>query len=348
MPRPLIDPELVRIRDKYAGSRCLRDRWPEIKKLVAAGKSDEAEALIKSCIAANPRLQVRAKVITTALDLRREFLRDQRDLEGQVKAILARLSEDLVSILIGEAGSDGLISHGRLNRIQAEMRALVIAAWAEILALIKAAVRDAIKTSLSITMTSAQAGLDHGKTQEAAKAKMSVDSATYQTIYDRVKKRQLEKGLFANKYRGQYQSGTTLSRRVWDVRDKSVQTLRRTVASGVAQGRPASAIAADVKAQTLAGRVSKYMPNPGQGVYRSAYKNALRMVRTETNNAYVDAQLEYSIHKGYKVLWNLSPGHPEEDECDDLAGKEYDPESVPYPNHPNEACFLTTVLPQIG
>ena len=183
---------------------------------------------------------------------------------------------------------------------------------------------------------------------EAARAKIGVGTPIYKTIFDRVKKRQLEKGLFANKFRGQFQSGTTLSRRVWDVRDASLRRLRATVSTGIAQGRPATAISKDIRGQTLAGPLSKTMPRTGPGVYRSAYKNALRMVRTETNNAYVDAQLEYSMKKGYKVLWNLSPGHDEEDECDDLAGKIYDPESVPYPNHPNEACFLTTVLPEIG
>lgn len=348
MPRPLIDPELVRLRDKYPASRCLRDHWPKIKKMVADGKVDEAEAFIKSCIDSNPRLVVRSKVIASTRVGRREFLRAQRDLENEVKDVLADLSTRAAAVVTDEAGPDGKVSPGRMNRVIDRIKALHTAAWAQILISMKAAVRDSIKTSLSVNMNAAQDGHDHAKAMEAARGKIGVDTATYQTIFDRVKARQLKSGLFANKFRGQFQSGTTLSRRVWDVRDASLRRLRSTVSSGIAQGRPATAVASDIKGQTLAGPQSRYMPSTGPGIYRTAYKNALRMVRTETNNAYVDAQLEYSIHKGYKVLWNLSPGHPDEDECDDLAGKEYDPESVPYPNHPNEACYLTTVLPEIG
>ncbi len=372
MLRPLIHPDLIRLRDKYPASRCLRDEWPKIKRLIADGKSDEAEAFIKSCIGSNPRLSVRNKVVLSSRSGRREFLRSQREAEIEVKDVLADLSDRVATIVINEAGEDGMISPGRMNRIIGRVKALHTAAWAQVLLTVKAAVREAIRRSLQVNMDAAQDGIDKAKAEteemeppapasflegllrrvldvaEATRAKIGVGSVIYKTIFDRVKKRQLEKGLFANKFRGQFQSGTTLSRRVWDVRDASLRRLRVTISTGIAQGRAATAIASDIRGQTLAGPLSKTMPRTGPGVYRSAYKNALRMVRTETNNAYVDAQLEYSIQKGYKVLWNLSPGHDEEDECDDLAGKVYDPESVPYPNHPNEACFLTTVLPEIG
>ena len=382
MPRPLIHPDLVRLRDKYPASRCLRDEWPEIKKLVTAGKSDEAEALIKTCIASNPKLVVRGTVIAKTRVGRREFLKGQREVETLIKASLSRLGERISSLLISNAGPDGKISPGRMNRVLVAVKTVNTEAWSEILLAIKAAVRDSIGYGIGVNMDGAEAGLEKAKAvrsesresnekadldfaymwwkfyedrggapadiSEAVRARIRVSSDIYKTIFDRVKKRQLQQGLFRNKFRGQFQSGTTLSRRVWDVRDQTLTRLRRTVAGGIAQGRPASAISSDVKGMTTVGQTSRFFPNPGSGVYRSAYRNALRMVRTETNNAYVDAQLEYVIHKGYKVLWNLSPGHPEEDECDDLAGKVYDPESVPYPNHPNEACFLTTVLPEVG
>lgn len=35
--------------------------------------------------------------------------------------------------------------------------------------------------------------------------------------------------------------------------------------------------------------------------------------------------------------------------CDDYADHgPYDPEDVPYPAHPNDSCYLSTVIPEIG
>lgn len=59
----------------------------------------------------------------------------------------------------------------------------------------------------------------------------------------------------------------------------------------------------------------------GRGVYRSSYKNAMRLARTETNMAYRTAdqerwrQLDFVI--GYRVV--LSDNHPEPDICNDLS-----------------------------
>lgn len=62
--------------------------------------------------------------------------------------------------------------------------------------------------------------------------------------------------------------------------------------------------------------------HPGQGVYRSSRKNSLRLARTEINGSY-----HYANHQKWKQepfvigirIW-MSPQHPEEDICDELAG----------------------------
>lgn len=85
--------------------------------------------------------------------------------------------------------------------------------------------------------------------------------------------------------------------------------------------------------------------HPGQGVYRSSYRNAQRLARTETNIAYREAdftrwqQLDFVV--GVEI--KLSNNHPVWDICDDLKGV--------YPKgfkwvgwHPNCRCYMVPVL----
>lgn len=83
----------------------------------------------------------------------------------------------------------------------------------------------------------------------------------------------------------------------------------------------------------------------GQGVYRSSYKNAMRLARTETNMAYRTAditrwqQMEFVL--GYEV--KLSHNHPCTDICDDLQGK-YPKEFVFKGWHPHCYCYIVPIL----
>ncbi|MCC8175508.1 MAG: hypothetical protein LIO91_03650 [Bacteroidales bacterium] len=83
----------------------------------------------------------------------------------------------------------------------------------------------------------------------------------------------------------------------------------------------------------------------GPGVYRSSYKNAMRLTRTETNMAYRTAeqerwkQLDFVV--GYEV--KCSNNHPEEDICDYLAGK-YPKNFVFRGWHPQCRCYCVPIL----
>nr|DAM94477.1 MAG TPA: minor capsid protein [Caudoviricetes sp.] len=85
--------------------------------------------------------------------------------------------------------------------------------------------------------------------------------------------------------------------------------------------------------------------HPGRGVYRSSYRNAQRLARTETNIAYRTAdferweQLDFII--GYEI--KVSKNHPHYDICDELAGKY--PKTFKWTGwHPNCRCFMIPVL----
>lgn len=92
----------------------------------------------------------------------------------------------------------------------------------------------------------------------------------------------------------------------------------------------------------------------GRGVYRSSYKNAMRLARTETNMAYRTAdqerwrQLDFVI--GYRVV--LSDNHPEPDICNDLSARRGEKGSRGvYPKdfvfkgwHPQCCCYVVPIL----
>lgn len=85
--------------------------------------------------------------------------------------------------------------------------------------------------------------------------------------------------------------------------------------------------------------------HPGKGVYRSSYRNAQRLARTETNIAYRTAdyerwqQLDFIV--GVEI--KLSKNHPHSDICDDLAGKY--PKDFKWTGwHPNCRCYMIPIL----
>lgn len=95
--------------------------------------------------------------------------------------------------------------------------------------------------------------------------------------------------------------------------------------------------------------------HPGQGVYRSSYKNALRLAATETNIAYNTAdhlrwqQMDFVVGIEVHLSGNHSfkgrdgKHHELHDICDELAGKY--PKDFKFTGwHPNCRCYATTIL----
>lgn len=368
MAKPL-PPALVRIRDLYPGARLSRALWDQVTALVKAGKDDEAEDVAAAAVKAKPRLAVANAIALKHRQLRRGFLAYQRDLEREARAIFDRMAAKAVTIISGKAAGDGKIPLYQINHIMTRLKQLNAEAHQELRVLIVGGIRDSIRIAIKNTGQSTQAGLELAKTQKATEAHVleqlgqldiemaaiseAEQSATvaqtsvlFHTIFDRVKQRRIERGLFKTRQRGPAQTGYSLSQRVWDLRDGNLARLRRTVSTGIAQGRAAGAIASDVKAMTTVGSFSSSVANPGAGVYRSAWKNALRVTRTETNIAYQDAEMEYAKAKGFKKMWNRSPGSDSPDECAEYDGRVYDPDDYPALPHPNCACFATTIIPE--
>ena len=156
--------------------------------------------------------------------------------------------------------------------------------------------------------------------------------------------------------------GLDLSQRIWNYSDQFRYEIENNLAIGISEGKPAAAIARDQKKYllepdrlfrrirdfegklVLSAAAKAY--RPGQGIYRSSYKNALRLTRTETNIAYRTADNDrYSrsqIVLGYEV--QLSARHPKFDICDHLTGRY--PKDFKFVGwHPQCLCFTVPVLP---
>jgi hypothetical protein len=126
--------------------------------------------------------------------------------------------------------------------------------------------------------------------------------------------------------------------------------LQKTVSLGIIDGKSAASISRDIRGyliqpETLRGAARDAL-TPGRGVYRSAYKNAMRVTRTETNRAYILAQQDIATKLGYMLQFNLSQAHDVDDICDEYDGKIFTAEEYPGSLHPHCMCYPTYVLPE--
>ena len=89
--------------------------------------------------------------------------------------------------------------------------------------------------------------------------------------------------------------------------------------------------------------------HPGRGVYRSSYRNAQRLARTETNIAYRTAEYDRWQDMPFVIgiEIKLSNNHPVPDICDDLKG--IYPKTIKLTGwHPNCRCYQVPVLATHG
>lgn len=135
------------------------------------------------------------------------------------------------------------------------------------------------------------------------------------------------------------ESGLSLSDRVWNYTLQYKTELEMALDVALLEGKSASSLASELKQylknpDALFRRVadargvlhlSKKAENyhPGQGVYRSAYKNAERLARTESNMAYHEANFlkiqQFDFVVGVEVVLSNNPTHCPF--CSAMAGK---------------------------
>lgn len=139
--------------------------------------------------------------------------------------------------------------------------------------------------------------------------------------------------------------GIPFSRRIWDSVWPAEKSIKYQVQLAIIRGSDAAKLARDIKKylgvpDIPVGKVLKDF-HPGAGVYKSAYKNTMRVARTEINRAYTEGTYRYSKHKSWVdgYIWRTASGNPCE-VCDPQDGVFYPKEDPPaIPAHPHCFCY---------
>jgi hypothetical protein len=123
-----------------------------------------------------------------------------------------------------------------------------------------------------------------------------------------------------------------LSERVYKNISLAQGAVEKTIRAGIISGFSAKELAAEVK---------RYIdPNVRGGVSHAA----MRLARTEINNAYHENQKVQAAQSDYveAVEWNLSRSHSKADTCDTYKSEgPYEPGNVPSKPHPQCFCYLS-------
>lgn len=191
-------------------------------------------------------------------------------------------------------------------------------------------------------------------------------------ILEDATKAQRAKGMNAHAFAARKEGGLTLSNRVWNLAGSAKKDLEIIIQNGILEGKGADDIARSVEGYLnepdklfrrvknketgeleLSEAAKKY--HPGQGVYRSSYKNALRLAITEVNAAYRRAEWESYQNNpliiGYRI--ELSNNHTVVingkirklyDICDVMAGKEYPKTFLWTGWHPHCRCRMIPIM----
>lgn len=165
-----------------------------------------------------------------------------------------------------------------------------------------------------------------------------------------------------NAFIARKEAGMNLSRRVWNITQQFKSEMELALEMGMGEGKSAAALSRDIRKYLVepnklfrrvrdksgALRLSKAAAayHPGQGVYRSSYKNALRMTATENNIAYrtADHNRWQALHFVIGIEIHISNNHPTEDICDIFDGKRF-PKDFKFTGwHPWCRCYAASVL----
>lgn len=183
------------------------------------------------------------------------------------------------------------------------------------------------------------------------------------TLLDRMQDRNLDA---LKAFQERKVNGLNLSDRIWQYSDQFKEAMELGIDVGIGSGKSAAQLSRELRGfllepNNLFRRVRDKHGNlvlsqaaksfhPGQGVYRSSYKNAMRLTRSEVNMSYRTAdelrwnQMDFVVGFEVKLSNNHTlNGKPFVDICDQLAGK--------YPKqfrfvgwHPQCRCFKVPIL----
>lgn len=162
-------------------------------------------------------------------------------------------------------------------------------------------------------------------------------------------------------FRNRKTDGLNLSDRVWKLSNQFRKEIELGLDLGIGEGKSAAKLARELKSNltepdrlfrrirdkhgnlVLSQNAKAY--NPGQGVYRSSYKNAERLTRTENNIAYHEANYQkmqqFDFVRGIQIKLSNNPNHCPF--CELMEG-EYPKDFKFWGWHPNCRCTVIALL----
>ena len=164
-------------------------------------------------------------------------------------------------------------------------------------------------------------------------------------------------------FQGRKVDGMNLSQRVWKYVGQFKDQLENALDVGLGEGRSADELSRDVRQNLLDPnrlfrRVRDKRGNlvlskaarafhPGRGVYRSSYKNAMRLTRSEINMAYRESDWQRWQSLDFVVGFEIHRSNHEPlckcDTCEKLVGRY--PKTFKFKGwHPQCMCYATPVL----
>ena len=149
-------------------------------------------------------------------------------------------------------------------------------------------------------------------------------------------------------------TGQNPSLRIWDITQAMEQTMRREVASSIMQGKSSARIASNIKKYTSPEKLAVSVETTGgTGIYKTPFKNAMRIARTETNRAYVKASAQFAKNKpwvvGKEIRLSIAGNHCAYCEGEDgtrMSVAEFEElvDSGGFPYHPNCMCYDVDII----
>ena len=343
-------PDLLRVYQIFPASFRSKD-WPEIERLARAGEVDKAKEIAL-------RQQERSKVIKaeniTARRIRIERLylfklqfQGERDLrlifnrigDGLSGKVLKRATKTSAIPLLNEDIRKAGLELRReinkwLNKLIRRSAILGFMNMGNALKPIFKSNRESFNGELE-EQEIIEAQLDFGLKTDFAnrnKPEISLKTKKWSIIFRKVMRAVTVRNL----------AGLNPSQRIFELTIGTEIQLKRILANGVSIGKPSATIAREIK-KFLSPQILKGTERLGPGVYRSPFKNAMRVARTETNRAYTSASANWAKEKEWVegMTITLSASHTSTDICDNWAGQTVSPEQFErlVPFHPHCMCF---------
>lgn len=357
--KKLWSPELKRVYSRYPALIRSRNGWDAAVNLVKKGDVEGALEIGAAHEKRSAQIQAQNVMARRIRIERMKLFALQTQTIKRLREIFRKRS-DAVSLAVLRRADQGLRAlpdlkkkvSGELAALRTDLKVEITnSIWNAVLLGVKnmedalvpifKANRESFAQEINLMEERLSIGLD-SKLAGSGNPKLKRGSSNWDKATDKIYKKIITRGF----------EGQTPSARIWDLTKRTELEMHRALSRELATGGSPRDIAKRLE-KFLAPEVLDRETDVelGSGVYRSAFKNAMRLARTEAGRAYTEASAAWAQSREWVkgLMVTLSPAHDggtDGDDCDDVAGDVYSPEefSKVVPVHPHCMCFPTVVI----